>query len=186
MENYYNIENYHLIENRRLQKEVIAIYKYENHIYSRVIENMKPKFDRDDILLSVLESNKLHFTLFYKEKYHLQIIIDIPREYPFRPPMCKLNIDNDYLEQIIKINNNIYGFKSHTGKNDKCLCCKSLCCRNNWGPKNNIVDMLHEVHEMFGLINNKVDEILIKKIKNTNIMSKILKEKLGYDICYLL
>ena len=39
---------------------------------------------------------------------------------------------------------------------------------------------------MFGIINNKVDEILIKKIKNTNIMSKILKEKLGYDICYLL
>jgi hypothetical protein len=27
-----------------------------------------------------------------------------------------------------------------------------------------------------------VDKILIKKINNKNIMSKILKEKLGYDI----
>ena len=37
MENYYNIENYHLINYRRLQKEVIAIYQYENHIYSQFI-----------------------------------------------------------------------------------------------------------------------------------------------------
>jgi len=182
MENYYNIENYHLINDRRLQKEVIAIYQYENHIYSQFIEKMKPNFDRDDISLNILESNKLSFTLFYKEKYALKIIMDIPREYPFRPPTCKLNTDNDYLEQLVKMNNHVYDFKSHSGKNDKCFCCKSLCCRNNWGPKNNIVDMLNEIYEMFEIINNKVGEILIKKIKNKKIMSKILKEKLGYDI----
>jgi len=42
--------------------------------------------------------------------------------------------------------------------------------------------MLNEIYEMFEIINNKVGEILIKKIKNKKIMSKILKEKLGYDI----
>jgi len=182
MENYYNIENYHLINNRRLQKEVIAIYQYENHIYSEFIEKMKPIFGKDDISLKILESNKFSFTLFYKEKCALQITMNIPKEYPFRPPKCKLNTHNDYLEQLVKMNNHVYDFSSHTGKNEQCFCCKSLCCPNNWGPKKHVVDMLNEIYEMFGLINNKVDEILIKKIKNKNIMSKILKEKLGYDI----
>jgi len=182
MENHYNVENYHLITNRRLQKEVIALYQYENHIYSQFIKNINPMFDNDDISLSILESNKLSFTLFYKAKYAIQITMNIPREYPFRPPTCKLNTNNDYVEQLVKMNNQVYNFQVHSGNNNECFCCKSLTCSNNWGPKNNLVDMLNEIHEMFGLINNKVDKILIKKINNKNIMSKILKEKLGYDI----
>tara|TARA_B100001142_G_scaffold118423_1_gene120514 strand:- start:91 stop:642 length:552 start_codon:yes stop_codon:yes gene_type:complete len=182
MENYYNISNYHLITNRRLQKEVIALYQYENNIYSQFIKNINPKFDNDDISISVIESNKLSFTLFYKTKYAIQITMNIPSEYPFRPPICKLNRNNDYLGQLIKMNNHVYNFKVHSGDNNQCFCCKSLTCRNNWGPKNNLVDMLNEIYDMFELINNKVEKIFIKKIKNKNIMSKILKEKLGYDI----
>ena len=41
MENYYNISNYHLINNRRLQKEIVSLYQYENYIYSN---------DKNDLL----------------------------------------------------------------------------------------------------------------------------------------
>ena len=182
MENYYNITNYHLINNRRLQKEVISLYQYENHIYSQFITKINPKFDNDNISFDILESNKLSFTLFYKETYVLHITMKIPREYPFRPPSCRLKIDCDYLSQLVKMNGHINNFNSHSGENEKCFCCKSLTCRNNWGPKKNLVDMLNEIYNMFELINNKVDEILIKKIKTKRIMSKIFEEKLGYVI----
>ena len=181
-ENYYNISNYHLINNRRLQKEIVSLYQYENHIYSKFIDKTKVKFDNDDINFEIIDSNRIVFTLIYNSRYVLQISMTIPNEYPFRPPSCKLNFDTSYMEQLVKMTGHVYNFTSHTGENEKCFCCQSLTCRNNWGPKKTLIDMLNEIYDMFELINNKVDEILIKKIKNKRKLSIILKEKLGYDL----
>jgi len=182
MENYYNIVNYHLINSRRLQKEIVAFYQYENHIYSKFIDRTKVKFDNDDIRFEIIDSNKIIFTLIHNIRYVLNITMTIPNEYPFRPPHCKVSNNLEYIEQLVKMTGHVYNFTTHRGKNEKCFCCQSLTCRHNWGPKKTIMDMLNEIHDMFTLINNKVDEILIKKIKNKNKLSIILKEKLGYDL----
>tara|TARA_B100001059_G_scaffold236577_1_gene287913 strand:- start:2034 stop:2585 length:552 start_codon:yes stop_codon:yes gene_type:complete len=182
MENYYNISNYHLINNRRLQKEVVCLYQYENHIYSKFIDKTKAHFDNDDISFDIIESNKISFTLINNSRYVLHIVITIPSQYPFRPPSCKLNNNTSYMEQLVKMTGHVHNFTTHRGKNEKCFCCQSLTCRDNWGPKKTIIDMLNEVNGMFELINNKVDEILIKKIKEKKKLSIILKEKLGYDL----
>ena len=182
MENYYNIVNYHLVDNRRLQKELIALYQFENHIYTKFVDKDKMKFTNDDIHFEIINSNKISFTLFYKERYTLHINMLIPREYPFRPPQCILTNELEYITQLVNITGHVYNFTTHVGESKKCFCCQSLTCRHNWGPKNTIMDMLNEIYDMFTLINNSVDKLLIKKINNKIKVKNILKEKLGYDL----
>tara|TARA_B100001094_G_C18148411_1_gene782198 strand:+ start:1429 stop:1899 length:471 start_codon:yes stop_codon:yes gene_type:complete len=106
------------------------------------------------------------------KKYTVNIYYD--RSYPFKPP-SKIQINginiNNYYKNIMEKNNDIL---------DKCLCCESLLCFNNWHVNKTIKDIMIEIIKIIDYSNLKVYRILLKKICN-----KYTDQSLDYLDYYL-
>ena len=100
-----------------------GIYTFDTIIITRMNNNkMCVEFLGDGIIRHV------HFTI-----SHL---------YPFEPPYIRVN-QHSYISllQFNRKHNTLLGF----GPN-KCLCCESLTCSNNWGPICNLDILIKEVY----------------------------------------
>ena len=159
------------MQNKRFNKE-IDIYKNDNFSlksdkWNSYIENC--------FLLSNSE-NKAKFVMFVNEKYFLEINILIDEFYPFRPPKI-FNKDNKiiFFSCLNNVDNKSY-FQYYYNKirpSDKCYCCKSILCRNNWSPYYGLSNILKEVKNI--LIDNlRIIELIHCK--------KIMEKYLNFEI----
>lgn len=173
-ENYSYLPNNKLITIRRLLKEIIVIHSLinGNRDYFNKINKLKEKIT-DELIdkfisIDIIEENHILFGLMYKNKYFLPISIKFPKDYPFKPP--KVNLGNNNYQEFLSRYQATGLYKEKT---PKCLCCSTICCAHNWGPKKDFFDIILEIYKILDLIYLPMEDILYKAI---------LEKHLGYQI----
>ena len=168
-----NIQNYTLITQRRLQKEVSVLHKITNGSFQYLTgyNKIREKITKKDIFENVIElyisgKNKINIQIFFRNKYCVPLTMDFPKEYPFRPPNVK--IMNERYQDFL-------GRFQSTGlyKGKSCLCCSTLCCKHNWTPQKDMFDLIVEIYNNLNMMYEPIDECLY---------NKILDKHLGYYI----
>ena len=94
--------------------------------------------------------------------------INFTQEYPFKPP--KVNLGNNNYKEFLSRYQATGLYKEKT---PKCLCCSTICCAHNWGPKKDFFDIILEIYKILDLIYLPMEDILYKAI---------LEKHLGYQI----
>ena len=129
------------IVGKRINAELKTLIKKYTNLYIR--------FDND------LELIKLHIHDNNITPNYNTFTFIIPPEYPFKPPIVKLDSD-DYINllKIYKKEESEF-LKQITGKS--CLCCNTCVNKDNWGPAITIDSILDEI---------KQNLIIVKTVKN--------------------
>lgn len=146
------------IVKRRIQKEI------EELSFLYIIHDVNIPSKADNINITIEHDNDIY-------------IFEIPKYYPFKPPVLLLNGVN-----IITVLHNYQNFLLDIGvkKYTECICIKSLFCSNNWSPKLKIQDLVQEVQREKWLIQEKyktrfISPILLKNnIYETGILNTII------------
>ena len=102
----------------------------------------------------------IYFRILFPHKISKLVKFILSNEYPFRPPQVKIG-DNDYIDILCTSN-----MRSAT---DKCLCCSSLACKDNWHPQKKLSDLANEIDENLQLLLQPRFMFLVKNI----IMEKV-------------
>jgi|APCry1669192522_1035417.scaffolds.fasta_scaffold00042_29 ubiquitin-protein ligase len=102
-----------------------------------------------------------------KQKY--SIILNI--NYPFQPPIVKINdrLYKDFL--IIHSIPTLNQLSLHY--NIDCLCCRSITCLNNWTPIMGINHIISEIETYKNYRINIIYRLLSSKIKNKYLINDI-------------
>tara|TARA_B100000886_G_scaffold340107_1_gene307954 strand:- start:5133 stop:5600 length:468 start_codon:yes stop_codon:yes gene_type:complete len=146
------------IVKKRIEKEI----KELSFLY--IIHEVNIPSKNDNITLTIEHDNDIY-------------VFEIPKYYPFKPPVLHLNGVN-----IITVLHNYQNFLLDIGvkKYTECICIKSLFCSNNWSPKLKIQDLVQEVQKEKWLIQEKyktrfISPILLKNnIYETGILNTII------------
>ena len=91
--------------------------------------------------------------------------------YPFGPPKKVLINGKNYFEYLRPTESTYNILEYFIGQ--KCLCCSTLMCRNNWGPQKNFKNILHEILKMFNTKQRIVEYLHAKKIKYKYLIDDI-------------
>jgi len=168
-----NLYNFELITLRRVMNEISVFYCALRNQFAlqykflKMIDKLQVGVKESILSININENNSVLFEIILNEKYPFNILINFPKEYPFRPPNVKINND-DYIKLLANIQaNNLYSGK------ERCLCCSTLCCKDNWGPQNDLMDIINEIFSNLNMLINPVKDILYKAI---------LEKHLGYFI----
>uniref|UniRef100_A0A6C0F9Q8 Uncharacterized protein n=1 Tax=viral metagenome TaxID=1070528 RepID=A0A6C0F9Q8_9ZZZZ len=183
-EQYYiqQIPNFDMLKNgnyvnKRVQNELISIQKcidYDTKV-DRGIEfkNIEPIF----IEFLINDKNKVTFSFLFKYKYTIRFQLIFKPEYPFKPPDCNLLNNGDYKILLARISEHYYKTDNSSKKTDvseeKCLCCSTVLCRNNWYPGMKISSLLEEINTN----TTYMYDIVYKMLEN-----KIYDKYLGYQL----
>jgi hypothetical protein len=182
-EQYYikNIPNLAILKkgkyvNNRIQNELIAIQRCIDYDIKSdkgiKFKNIEPIFI--DFLIN--DENKVTFNLLFKYKYTIRFQLIFKPEYPFKPPDCKL-FNNDYKWLLARISEHYYDKNNSNKKSyssgEKCLCCNTVLCRNNWYPGAKISTLLEEINTN----TTYIYDIVYKMLEN-----KIYDKYLGYQL----
>lgn len=151
---------------RRIRKE---IEKY-NNISS----------DTYDSLIESTGYNTVHFTIHIKPIVkNVKVCLKYSSEYPFTPPDMYIN-GNRYL-LLLKTNKFNKDILKKIYKNNCCLCCTTIMCRNNWAPTLNFKNILDEIVKNLILKTYFVSVFNANKIyQNYNISDDILNKIIKY------
>ena len=183
-EQYYikNIPNLAILKkgkyvNNRIQNELIAIQRCIDYDIKSdkgiKFKNIEPIFI--DFLIN--DENKVTFNLLFKYKYTIRFQIIFKPEYPFKPPDCNLLNNGDYKILLARISEHYYKTDNSSKKTDvseeKCLCCSTVLCRNNWYPGMKISSLLEEINTN----TTYMYDIVYKMLEN-----KIYDKYLGYQL----
>ena len=95
----------------------------------------------------------IYFRILFPHKISKLIKFILSNEYPFRPPQVKIG-DNNYLDILCNM-------RSST---EKCLCCSSLACKDNWDLQKKIADLANEINENLQLSLQPRFMFLVKNI----------------------
>ena len=159
-----NIYNFELITLKRVHNEISVIYcALQNQLdvqnkFLKIMEKLKYGVKESILSINIINDNSVLFDIVLNEKYPFNILINFPKEYPFRPPKVKIN-NNDYIKLLADIQaNNLYS------GTEKCLCCSTLCCKNNWCPQNDLIDMINEIFSNLNMLIYPMKDILYKAI----------------------
>tara|TARA_E500000178_G_C17009443_1_gene749775 strand:+ start:63 stop:548 length:486 start_codon:yes stop_codon:yes gene_type:complete len=158
----------HLLEPRSSTTYKRILNEYANYA-NRVSVNYQFNYK---IICTNLFKSDISFIL---NKKTYKICIFYNHNYPFVPPLnIKINnIDIDiYYNNIMKNNNDIF---------DKCLCCESLLCINNWAVNKDIENIMEEIIKIINYSYLSIYKILLKKIFN-----KYTNESVDYLNNYLI
>lgn len=185
-DNYYlkKIPNMHLLKNsyytnKRIKHELISIQKcidYDIKTDKKGLKfiNIEPIFI--DFLIN--DENKITFNLLFKHKYTINFQIILDKEYPFKPPECKmLNLlsECDYKRLLPRISQHYYIEKKESNDpGKKCLCCSTILCRNNWNPGSRLSCLLEEINTNTTYIYDIVYKMLEKKIYDKHLGYQLL------------
>lgn len=165
-----HIKNFNLLNSKRLKKEVGVLHKIiegDNDFlkdYDKIRKKITDINFIDNILsLSINNQDEVSIEGLFQNKYILPITISFPKEYPFRPPSVKLANEENY----INILGEIQGKKLH--KSEKCLCCSTICCKENWGPQKDMFDVIIEIYKTLNMIYIPINEEIYKNILNKHL-----------------
>jgi hypothetical protein len=120
--------------------------------------------DWGDMYYIESENNNLYFCIFFEGKLNpVYITFNFNNgKYPFRPPSVFIgNNKYDYrslLYSSFDFSDKIFG--------DKCLCCESITCRDNWRPAYHIKHLMDEIKHNLNLKIRLVDIFYCTKIIN--------------------
>lgn len=163
--------------NNRIKHEMISIQKCIDQSIKcdRGIKfkNIDPIFV--DFLINA--KNKITFNLLFKYKYTINFQIILHSDYPFKPPECKIlnaEYNGDYKILLARISEHYYGQNNMPVKStEKCLCCNTVLCRNNWHPVTKLSCLLEEINTN----TTYMYDIVYKMLEN-----KIYDKYLGYQL----
>lgn len=103
------------------------------------------------------------------ENDHIQIKMEYGPVYPFRSPN-KIYINGyDYITLLKCQARNL----KQIGLEEKCLCCCSLTCSNNWAPSYNICNLLDEIEHNLSIKRGISDSIHCDVIKRKYLVDDI-------------
>ena len=124
-------------------------------IPNRINSEIANLFNQSDFVSSERKKNSILITVIkYKNKYEMEL----PNDYPFKPPKniiyngfhYKQSISN-YPERIRNILKNKYHIN--------CLCCDTIICGSNWMPSMNTSYIINEI-DKFSKIKKEIRIIL--------------------------
>jgi hypothetical protein len=146
---------------RRIKRELQEINK----------KKMIKSYDNISINKIVDGSNK---------EYHINIKSDIdkrhykfiiPLNYPFFPPRLKLN--NKPYSHYIKFHSAEFNEMYYKYKGNKCFCCESVLCSNNWSPEITIDKIMEEVESFHNECREIADIVIVNVIKRKYLIDDI-------------
>jgi hypothetical protein len=186
-EEYYKkkIPNFDMLQkgkfvNRRVQHELISIQKCID--YDTKVDKGVKFINIEPILIEFLinDENKVTFSFLFKYKYTISFQLIFKPEYPFKPPDCNLlNNGGDYKRLLARISEHYYNKKTNSSNKkssasgEKCLCCSTVLCRNNWYPGIKMSSLLEEINTN----TTYIYDIVYKMLEN-----KIYDKYLGYQL----
>jgi len=163
------IYNFELITLKRLRNEISVLFcALQNQVlleykFVKIIEKLSDSIKESILSININENNSIIFDIILNEKYPFNILLNFPKEYPFRPPSVKIN-NNDYIKILADIQGNNCNIRK-----EKCLCCSTLCCRYNWGPKIDLMDIINEIFSNLNMLINPMKDILYKAVLMKNL-----------------
>lgn len=123
----------------------------------------------------------IDFLLYHNKQYYIINLYDL-NNYPFVPPRIKIN--NTYYLSLLKKEYMLYNNKKIIDKTQinkihlekllninikNCCCCKSIICRENWCPVNNIGHIFKEILKYLDRKQNFLEIIFLTKIMLKNL-----------------
>jgi len=164
------IDNFNLLHSKRLKKEVGVLHKIidGNTDFLKDYDKIRKKITNPHILdniisLSIDDQDEVSIEGLFQNKFILPIKLYFPKEYPFRPPCVKLMNDKNYIDVLGEIQGN--GFY----KSEKCLCCSTLCCKDNWGPRQDMFNVIIEIYKNLNMVYEPLNEKIYKNILNKHL-----------------
>ena len=91
--------------------------------------------------------------------------------YPFKPPKLILNY-KPYFEYF-RFTSNSYRDLFYKYKGQRCFCCETKTCGDNWGPSHLLVDIMNEVNQFYTECKEISHIICIKVIKRKYLIDDI-------------
>lgn len=95
----------------------------------------------------------------------------ITPNYPFMAPILYLN-SKPYLDYFIYRSDKFRSIFDKYKKN-KCFCCNTLVCGNNWGPQINLLNIINEVNSFHKDCREIADIVIINVIKRKYLIDDI-------------
>ena len=86
------------------------------------------------------DDSDMIFYMYLSEDKYVTIKINYPRDYPFKAPKVFIN-NHDYIS-LLRIEEK---WKLDFLGPDKCLCCSSMTCANNWCAARTTFQLLDEI-----------------------------------------
>ena len=168
-----NIQNYSLLTQIRLQKEVSVLHKITEGSFQYLTgyDTIRKKITKKDMFENVIglyisDENNIIIEIIFRDIYNIPLVMKFPKEYPFRPPSVKI-MGERYQNLLSRFQS------SGLYKGASCLCCSTLCCKHNWTPQKDMFDLIVEIYDNLNMMYEPIDECLYKKI---------LEKHLGYYI----
>jgi len=168
MNEYERKINLNFRSSSRLKKEILVYYeKQTQHLLSYT---KLPPFEHAYItdISNTPKFHLLHFLLEIKINNFLKIKIKIPSEYPFKNPSEILINGHDY-KYLLNFGQKYLKLLGYD--ESECLCCSTLCCKNNWSVHKNITDVLKEIYKN---LRNKL------RIKDIKMCRYVVGKKFGH------
>jgi len=143
------------ISNKRIKYELLTLVglptpkKIKSTLKSNILcELITREYDNNKYKIVI------YFRILFIHRISKLIKFIVSPEYPFRPPKVKIGID-DYTNMLCS---------SQLSYSEKCLCCTSLCCKDNWHPQNNFADLANEIDKNLKFLMQARFMFLVKNI----------------------
>jgi len=95
----------------------------------------------------------------------------IPPNYPFTAPRLELN--NKPYSYYVKFNSNKFRELFSKYKGDRCFCCETILCADNWGPQLTLNRIMDEVDLFHKECREIADRVIVNVIKRKYLIDDV-------------
>lgn len=159
---------------KRIDKELVKFWLIDEPYVDPLVEfNNKVRYVTfiDNVVYFMLikeRSNIINQT----DKGNIIVAFEMQNSnYPFGPPKKVLINGKNYFEYLRPNEPTYHILEYFIGQ--KCLCCCTLMCKNNWGPQKNLKNILQEILKTFDTKQRIVEYLHAKKIKDKYLIDDI-------------